>query len=168
MFQDQEAPVFDVRFGNETLSIKSCRKKLLYEYICGVLHGSINSHLKMNPILREQFGLGPTTEIFPTKVEKSQRVIPYFFRFVRLNNIGKSCSCDFGDFVADCYTKCNQQNKRFTTVKATRQTHHILTFSFKLCLIVSFQFLIISKVRNRINSNSKTKFILCLAGTFPF
>ncbi|VDK81141.1 unnamed protein product [Litomosoides sigmodontis] len=59
----QEAPVFDVRFSDETLSIKSCRKKLLYELICGVLHGSINSHLKMNPILREQFDLGPTIEV---------------------------------------------------------------------------------------------------------
>ncbi|VDP11756.1 unnamed protein product [Onchocerca flexuosa] len=72
--KDQEVPVFDVRFGNETLSIKSCRKKLLYEYVCGVLHGGINSHLKMNPILREQFDLGPTTEIFPTKIEKPQRI----------------------------------------------------------------------------------------------
>ncbi|CAG9534157.1 unnamed protein product [Cercopithifilaria johnstoni] len=72
--KEQEAPVFDVRFGDETLSIKSCQKKLLYEFICGVLHGSINSHLKMNPILREQFDLGPITEVFPTKTEKLRRV----------------------------------------------------------------------------------------------
>uniref|UniRef100_A0A1I7VDR6 IFRD domain-containing protein n=1 Tax=Loa loa TaxID=7209 RepID=A0A1I7VDR6_LOALO len=71
--KEQEAPVFDVKFGDEILSIKSCRKKLLYEFICGVLHGSINSHLKMNPILREQFDLGPIAEIFPAKMEKMRR-----------------------------------------------------------------------------------------------
>lgn len=87
MFQGQEAPVFDVKFGDETLSIKSCRKKLLYEFICGVLHGSINSHLKMNPVLREQFDLGPATEIFPTKMEKLRRVIVHFIGFVRLSDI---------------------------------------------------------------------------------
>ncbi|KAM3726191.1 Interferon-related developmental regulator [Dirofilaria immitis] len=72
--KEQEAPVFDIRFGDETLSIKCCRKKLLYEYICDVLHGGINSHLKMNPILRQQFDLGSKTEIFPTRMEKQQRV----------------------------------------------------------------------------------------------
>ncbi|MCP9265971.1 Interferon-related developmental regulator 1 [Dirofilaria immitis] len=74
LLQEQEAPVFDIRFGDETLSIKCCRKKLLYEYICDVLHGGINSHLKMNPILRQQFDLGSKTEIFPTRMEKQQRV----------------------------------------------------------------------------------------------
>uniref|UniRef100_A0AAF5PH92 Interferon-related developmental regulator N-terminal domain-containing protein n=1 Tax=Wuchereria bancrofti TaxID=6293 RepID=A0AAF5PH92_WUCBA len=72
--KEQEAPIFDVRFGDETLSINSCRKKLLYEFICDALHGSIISHLKMNAILREQFDLRPTIEIFPVKMEKLRRV----------------------------------------------------------------------------------------------
>ncbi|KAK6110526.1 Interferon-related developmental regulator (IFRD) family protein [Brugia pahangi] len=72
--KEQEAPIFDVRFGDETLSINSCRKKLLYEFICDVLHGSIISHLKMNAILREQFDLKPAIEIFPMKMEKLRRV----------------------------------------------------------------------------------------------
>lgn len=74
IFQEQEAPIFDVRFGDETLSINSCRKKLLYEFICDALHGNIISHLKMNAILREQFDLKPTIEIFPMKMEKLRRV----------------------------------------------------------------------------------------------
>uniref|UniRef100_A0A915PX93 Interferon-related developmental regulator N-terminal domain-containing protein n=1 Tax=Setaria digitata TaxID=48799 RepID=A0A915PX93_9BILA len=72
--KEQEAPVFDVKFGDETLIINSCGKKLLYDFICGVLYGNVNIHLRTNPILREWFDLEPLTEIFPMKMKKPQKI----------------------------------------------------------------------------------------------
>ncbi|VDN05399.1 unnamed protein product [Thelazia callipaeda] len=72
--KDQEMPVFDVKFCHETLVIDSFGKKLLYQLICDVLHGSINIHLKMNSTLREWFDLGPVIIEIPVKMKKPQKI----------------------------------------------------------------------------------------------
>lgn len=71
--------MFLVRFGNETLHIDSCRKKLLYDLVCRALRGGMNAHLKTNLVLRDWFDLGPAiAEIVPVKINKPQRVMCLF------------------------------------------------------------------------------------------
>lgn len=72
--KDQEAPYMKVKFGNETLELDSCGKKLLYDLACRVLHGGMNTQLKSNLLLRDLFDLGPVREDLPTKVSKLHRM----------------------------------------------------------------------------------------------
>ncbi|KHJ43700.1 laminin EGF-like protein [Trichuris suis] len=67
-------PDFQVKFGNEILTIDSWSLKLHYDMFCSVFAGGINNHLKDNVIIRDALTLGPPVD--PTefrKIPKTQR-----------------------------------------------------------------------------------------------
>lgn len=43
----------------EVLELDGCHSKLLYDFLCHVLKGDLNTHLTRNEVLRELFDMGP-------------------------------------------------------------------------------------------------------------
>ncbi|KAL7072232.1 hypothetical protein ACQ4LE_008832 [Meloidogyne hapla] len=65
-----------VRFNKrETLNIRKCHHKLLYDLLCQLLKSDLNGHLTKNEVLRELFDLGPVLSVEePVKMSKSQKI----------------------------------------------------------------------------------------------
>lgn len=62
IFNDN-SPSSKVRFNKrETLELEGCHSKLLYDLLCHVLKGDVNTHLTKNEVLRELFDLGAVLE----------------------------------------------------------------------------------------------------------
>ncbi|KAI6171333.1 Interferon-related developmental regulator 1 [Aphelenchoides bicaudatus] len=62
IFNDH-SPSSKVRFNKrETLDVEGCHSKLLYDMLCHVLKGDLNTHLTKNEVLRELFDLGAVLE----------------------------------------------------------------------------------------------------------
>lgn len=56
-------PSSKVRFNKrESLNLEGCHSKLLYDFLCHVLKGDLNTHLAKNEVLRELFDLGLVLE----------------------------------------------------------------------------------------------------------
>jgi hypothetical protein len=57
------SPSSKVKFNKrETLELEGCHSKLLYDLLCHVLKGDLNTHLTKNTVLRELFDLGAMLE----------------------------------------------------------------------------------------------------------
>ncbi|KAI6233878.1 hypothetical protein M3Y99_00856900 [Aphelenchoides fujianensis] len=60
---NEGVPSSKVRFNKrETLDVEGCHSKLLYDLLCHMLKGDLNTHLTRNEVLRELFDLGKTLE----------------------------------------------------------------------------------------------------------
>lgn len=74
--EDGDVPTFDVRFGDERLSIDSWVQRRQYDMFCHVLGAGINTHLQENEFVREVLGLGPpipSSALASLKADKAQR-----------------------------------------------------------------------------------------------
>lgn len=68
-------PQQTIRFNKrETLHIRGCHNKLLYDSLCQLLRSDLNSQLTKNVVLRELFDLGAILEMDePTKLSKTEK-----------------------------------------------------------------------------------------------
>ena len=59
----------------EKLEICDCMTRLLYDSLCQSLESHLNTHLSINPVIRDAFDLGPIAEtaVLLTKAEKRER-----------------------------------------------------------------------------------------------
>lgn len=78
IFNDN-SPSSKVKFNKrETLELNGCHSKLLYDLLCHVLKGDLNTHLTKNEVLRELFDLGSVLEnedeLSKNKDQKNEQV----------------------------------------------------------------------------------------------
>jgi hypothetical protein len=73
------SPTSTVKFNKrENLELEGCHSKLLYDLLCHVLKGDVNTHLTKNEVLRELFDLGSILEdedeLSKKKSQKTEQV----------------------------------------------------------------------------------------------